>query len=174
MDFIFVCSEFGGKESNLKRTRKYCKFVKDEGCIPIAPHLIFTQFLNDRNKIERNLGIDMGIELMKKCQEVWVFIKDSVISDGMNLELAWQETLKIPVKVFDVSTGEFIMRNEPGKLDMNGKPYVDHLFDDVAKRLKDGVSYEALQKEVDKILGPLDSTKDENLEGLWEEERRAR
>ena len=44
-----------------------------EGYLPIAPHLLFPQFLNEGIEEERRLGITMGMELLALCDEVWVF-----------------------------------------------------------------------------------------------------
>ena len=45
----------------------------DKGYIPIAPHLLYPQFLNDDDEQERELGLFFGNALMSKCAEVWVF-----------------------------------------------------------------------------------------------------
>ena len=63
----------------------------DTGYIPIAPHLLFPQFLNDSDPKERSLGLFFGNALMSKCSEVWVF--GSRISSGMEAEIKrakWQ------------------------------------------------------------------------------------
>lgn len=57
----------------------------DKGYIPIAPHLLFPQFLNDNNPKERQLGLFFGNALMSKCAEVWVF--GDRISAGMEAEI---------------------------------------------------------------------------------------
>ena len=56
-----------------------------QGYIPIAPHLLFPQFLDDDNPEERELGLFFGNALMSKCSEVWVF--GSRISSGMESEI---------------------------------------------------------------------------------------
>lgn len=55
------------------------------GYIPIAPHLLFPQFLNDADPNERQLGLFFGNALMSKFSEVWVFGKR--ISAGMQAEI---------------------------------------------------------------------------------------
>ena len=45
----------------------------EQGYLPIAPHLLFPQFLNEGVGAERQLGISMGLELLLCCDEVWVF-----------------------------------------------------------------------------------------------------
>ena len=83
---VYICSPYAGDvDANVKNARRYCRFAADKGYIPIAPHLLFTQFLNDDNPKERQLGIFFGNAVMSKCSEVWVF--GDRISDGMEAEI---------------------------------------------------------------------------------------
>jgi hypothetical protein len=83
---IYICSPFSGDvEGNVKAARRYSRFAVDKGFIPIAPHLLFPQFLNDDISAERQLGLFFGNALMGKCTEVWVF--GSTISTGMSAEI---------------------------------------------------------------------------------------
>jgi hypothetical protein len=59
-----------------------------KGNIPIAPHVYFTQFLDENSEEERTLGISMGIELLKMCDELRVC--GDKITEGMKMEIeAW-------------------------------------------------------------------------------------
>ena len=83
---IYVCSPYvGDVESNVKAARRYSRFAVETGYIPIAPHLLFPQFLRDDDPTEHQLGIFFGNALMSKCSEVWVF--GSTISPGMAAEI---------------------------------------------------------------------------------------
>ncbi len=83
---VYICSPFSGDiEKNMKAAQRYSRFAVDEGFIPIAPHLLFPQFLNDNIHAERQLGLFFGNVLMSKCAEVWVF--GSIISAGMEAEI---------------------------------------------------------------------------------------
>ena len=83
---VYICSPFAGDiEANVEAARRYSRFAVDEGYIPIAPHLLFPQFLNDADPKERELGLFFGNALMSKCSEVWVF--GSHISSGMEAEI---------------------------------------------------------------------------------------
>ena len=83
---VYVCSPFSGEiEKNVENARRFSRFAVDAGCIPITPHLFFPQFLNDEKPEERELGLFMGIVLLSKCEELWVF--GSKISKGMNAEI---------------------------------------------------------------------------------------
>lgn len=83
---VYICSPYAGEiEKNVKAAQEYSRFAVEKGYIPIAPHLLFPQFLNDANPKERQLGLFFGNALMSKCSEVWVF--GSRISAGMEAEI---------------------------------------------------------------------------------------
>lgn len=83
---VYICSPFSGDvEGNVKAAQDYSRYAVEKGYIPIAPHLLFPQFLNDDNPTERQLGLFFGNALMSKCSEVWVF--GSIISAGMESEI---------------------------------------------------------------------------------------
>lgn len=83
---VYICSPYAGEiEKNVKAAQEYSRFAVEKGYIPIAPHLLFPQFLNDANPKERQLGLFFGNALMSKCSEVWVF--GSRISAGMKAEI---------------------------------------------------------------------------------------
>lgn len=82
---IYVCSPFSGDVAgNIANARRYSRFAVKQGYIPIAPHLLFPQFLNDNDLAERELGLHFGNVLMSHCSEVWVF--GEIISAGMDAE----------------------------------------------------------------------------------------
>ena len=83
---VYVCSPFSGNlESNVENTRRYCRFAVDSGFVPFAPHLLFPQFMYDEVPEERELALFMGIVMLTKCAELWVF--GERISKGMSKEI---------------------------------------------------------------------------------------
>ena len=83
---VYICSPYARDVSkNVENARRYSRFAVDSGCIPIAPHLLFPQFMNDENPKERQLGLFFGMVLLSKCAEVWVF--GDRISPGMDEEI---------------------------------------------------------------------------------------
>ena len=47
-NLIYVASAYAGDvKENSARAKRYCVHVINEGGVPIAPHLLFTQFLED-------------------------------------------------------------------------------------------------------------------------------
>lgn len=96
---VFICSPYAGDiEGNTERARGYCRFAVSKNCIPIAPHLLFPQFMEEDDPAKRSLGIFFGLVLQSKCREVWVFGR--TISKGMAVEIAKARERKIPVRYF--------------------------------------------------------------------------
>lgn len=83
---VYICSPYAGNiAGNVENARRYSRFAFEQGCIPIAPHLLFTQFLDDNNPREREMVMHFGDVLMSQCREVWVF--GDTISPGMDAEI---------------------------------------------------------------------------------------
>ena len=81
---VYVCSPYAGDvERNTANARRYCRFVVDRGCLPIAPHLLCPQFMREDD--ERDLALFMDIVLLTKCAELWVF--GDAITRGMGIEI---------------------------------------------------------------------------------------
>ncbi|MDF2672435.1 MAG: hypothetical protein K0R09_700 [Clostridiales bacterium] len=96
---VFICSPFAGDiAGNIKRAKSYGRFAVLEGVVPVIPHLMYPQFLVEDNLEERQLGIEMGLILLIKCREVWVF--GNQISKGMALEINKAKKYSIPIKYF--------------------------------------------------------------------------
>ena len=83
---VYICSPYSGDvDANTAAARRYSRFAVEQGYIPIAPHLLFPQFLDDDNPKERQLGLFFGNAIMSKCSEVWVF--GDKITSGMEEEI---------------------------------------------------------------------------------------
>ena len=58
---VYICSPYAGDiAGNVDAARRYSRFAVDKGYIPIAPHLLYPQFLDDADPDERELGIFFG------------------------------------------------------------------------------------------------------------------
>ena len=45
---VYICSPYSGNVNhNIEMARKYSRFAVDRHYLPIAPHLLFTQFMDD-------------------------------------------------------------------------------------------------------------------------------
>jgi hypothetical protein len=97
MKRVYIASPYAGDvEHNENMARQYCRYATSQGVIPLAPHLLFTQFLNDLKPEERALGCRMGIELLDSCDELWVFGR--TVSSGMAAEIAHAEKTGLPTR----------------------------------------------------------------------------
>lgn len=100
MKLVYIASPLAGDAAaNIQRAIGYCKIAADQGVTPLAPHTIFTRFLNDALPHERRLGMRMGISLLERCDELWVF--GDVVSTGMKAEITVAKKHGIPVRYFD-------------------------------------------------------------------------
>ena len=94
---VYICSAFSGDvEGNTKKARAYSRFAVDQGAIPIAPHLLFPQFMEEES--ERDLAMFMDIAVLSKCKELWVFGEPTA---GMQSEIAYAERKQMTIKYFD-------------------------------------------------------------------------
>ena len=82
----------------MQNARRYSRFAVENGAIPVAPHLLFPQFLDDRKPAERAVGIFAGLVLLGKCDQLWVF--GSTISTGMAAEIEKAEKRDMVIRYF--------------------------------------------------------------------------
>lgn len=102
---VFICSPFSGDEqTNIENARRYCRFAVDQGYAPFAPHLFFPQFMDDSDKEDRETGIFMGIIMLTKCAEIWVF--GARVSKGMAQEIRKAETRNMLIRYFTTECEE--------------------------------------------------------------------
>ena len=109
MKFVYICSPYRAYtgttvEDNERRARRYCRFAAQKEAVPLAPHLIFTQFLNDAVPEEREAGLYLGRQLLKRCEEMWVF--GSHTSEGMAAEIEAANKRGILVRYFNTKCEE--------------------------------------------------------------------
>ena len=67
---IFICSPYQGNiEENKKKAAYYAKIVAKAGNVPVAPHIYFPTFLDEKNPNERRVLKDHG----RKCHPLWIY-----------------------------------------------------------------------------------------------------
>ncbi len=102
---VYICSPFSGDISgNIDRARRYSRFAVDAKAIPLAPHLLFPQFMDEST--ERELAVFMDMVLLGRCEQVWVF--GSHISDGMAAEIEKAKRKQIRIRYFTEDCKEAI------------------------------------------------------------------
>ena len=95
---VYICSPYRGNvEENVKNARAYSlkAMIEHPDVLPIAPHLLFTQYLDDTDPEQRRIGLDAGLDLLSICDELWVYGEPS---EGMAAEIRLAEELSITIR----------------------------------------------------------------------------
>ncbi len=133
MKLIYIASPLRGDyDRNIRQAAQYCENACSLGVIAFAPHLYFTQLYNDTIAEEREKGLEMGLAMLEKCEELWVM--GTHISQGMRGEIDRAKELGIPiyqvdmphdVEYYPVSADSHALLGRhscvPGSLDYTGK-----------------------------------------------------
>ena len=97
MKIIYVASPYAGDiERNTEFAKRACRHVMNEGHAFFAPHLLYPTILDEHQPEQRQLGLDMGIAMLSRCDELWCY--GGHISLGMHLEIEEANRLGIPVR----------------------------------------------------------------------------
>lgn len=100
LPLVYVCSPYAGDiKNNVKNAKAYSRFLVDKNAIPITPHLLYLQFMDDGNERERAMAMHFNYVLLGKCTELWVF--DGVVSRGMTREIGVAKKRRMKIKWFD-------------------------------------------------------------------------
>lgn len=101
----YICSPYSGDvQANTALARQFCSFAIAAGQIPLAPHLLFPQFMNDHDPDERELAMCFNKVLLSRCDGVWVYT--GRVSRGMRAEIEWARELELPIHYFDADFQE--------------------------------------------------------------------
>ncbi len=98
---VYICSPYRAGpnrtvEQNVLLAKRLCKAALNAGFAPFASHLLYTQFLDDKNESDRKNGIAAALRFVEVCDQIWVF--DYLgISDGMRAEIDRATELGMPV-----------------------------------------------------------------------------
>lgn len=104
---IFVSSPYRGEiDKNIKKAKKYSRFVVEKGGIPFTPHLLFPQIMDDDSLRERDLAMHFNYVLLGKCQEIWIFGEN--ITEGMAKEIKIAKKRKMKIRYFTEDLKEVV------------------------------------------------------------------
>ena len=103
MKKVYICSPYrptgqnpeAERKRNVEKAQTACRLAIDAGYLPLAPHLYFTQMLNDDELFERFLGMAYGSLWLDEADEMWVI--GTELSDGMKQELEYARKKNSPV-----------------------------------------------------------------------------
>ena len=101
---VYIASPYAGDvQENILAAQNACRYAMAQGAVPIAVHLMYPQFLDDGSPGDREAGLQMGIRVLKACDELWLC--GNRISAGMQRELDAAARLGIPIR--QISSQEF-------------------------------------------------------------------
>ena len=67
MKMVYIASPLRGDyNTNIKNAVEYCRLAAEKGVLPLAPHIIFSQWCNDTIPIQTKQG--MGTEILIKAE----------------------------------------------------------------------------------------------------------
>lgn len=95
---IYICSPYGGKDTNYEAAKAYGRYVLSQGCMPVIPHTMLHGIADDKNPEHRTIALKLGKRLLDCCDEVWVFGEYETASDGMHGEIVFAGEIGKPVK----------------------------------------------------------------------------
>ena len=97
--WVYIASPYRGDvKTNTENAKRYSLFAVMQGKVPFCPHIYFTQFLDDNVKVERKIGLNLALHMLRRCREVWVF--GDTVSEGMRNEIRIAKKRHIPVRYF--------------------------------------------------------------------------
>jgi len=83
---------------NFHQRMLICKHVFEQGAVPVNPFNLFGYYLYEL--VDRNLVRNGNNNLMKRCDELWVY---GEISDGILAEIQMFKQLGRTIRFFDIS-----------------------------------------------------------------------
>lgn len=97
MKLAYICSPYRGDiERNIEYAKELTLLAIKQGYAPITPHLYLTHVLDDNNEEQRKAGMEIALELLKKC-DVLIMGTRHGISGGMEKEVAMAKGLGIEI-----------------------------------------------------------------------------
>lgn len=102
---VYICSPLRANTideiyENMKNAQKYMFYVQSAYDVSAyAPHAYLPILLSDNSKEEREMALKLGLNILKKCQELYVC--SDYLSEGMIGEIYYAAANGIKICVFD-------------------------------------------------------------------------
>lgn len=98
---VFIAHQVSGDvEKNLESAARWVRWAILKADVwAVAPYIGLCAALDDADVDERTIGIDISLEVLKRCDELWLC--GHVVSSGMQIERDFAHGRGIPVKRFD-------------------------------------------------------------------------
>lgn len=102
-ELVYIISPYAGNvQANVAFAIRCCRMAIQQGFVPIAVHLLYPQILNDKDPVEREVGLELGLNILRHCAAAWVC--GTRISPGMEGEIQAAQQLNIPIKYVEEIT----------------------------------------------------------------------
>lgn len=76
-------------EVNVDEVRRFAEYYAEyEEAVPVVPHLLFPQYMDDSKPVDREKAIQAGLKLAELC-DILVVFNYSENSVGMKREIEW-------------------------------------------------------------------------------------
>ena len=99
-ELTYIISPYAGDiEANVAFAIRCCRMAIQQGHTPIAVHLLYPQILDDQNPVEREKGLELGLNILRHCAAAWVC--GTRISHGMAGEIQAAQQLNIPIQYLE-------------------------------------------------------------------------
>ena len=104
---VYIASKYSGDiDHNTEMARRFSRYAIEQGCIPLAPHLLLPQYISEAT--ERELAISIDLRFLSLCQELWVCGDE--ISEGMQREIDHATDIGLPMR--HIKEEEIHVRNQ--------------------------------------------------------------
>lgn len=95
---VYICSPYSGDiDKNISNAEKFANWVYEIGQIPLTPHFLFPFIKKENDRKERSFAIYSGLELLRRCDYLFLFKTNKGITNGMQIELKYARNIHIPV-----------------------------------------------------------------------------
>ena len=96
-ELTYIISPYAGDiEANVAFAICCCRTAIQQGHTPIAVHLLYPQILDDQKPAEREIGLELGLNILRHCAAAWVC--GTRISCGMESEIRAAKQMNIPIR----------------------------------------------------------------------------
>lgn len=97
---VYICSPYRGEiTANVRLARAFSAAAIDLGYAPVAPHLLYPQFMDDDNPRQRQQAFAINQLILTACSQLWVY--QPRITAGMSQEIGWAKQAGKPIRYFN-------------------------------------------------------------------------
>lgn len=110
---VFIAHPVSGEvAANLETTARWVRWaIVEHGVYAIAPYIGLCAALNDGDIDERARGMDISLEVLKRCDALWLC--GLHLTAGMKIERDFASSLDIPIVRFTANLPPCTSTQEP-------------------------------------------------------------